>query len=137
LKSSLRLHILSAIGLAVAVFLAFGSADSDGVGGSSSSSSSSSSSFSSRREITPEYEARFKAVSKVFTELGARVDPMDPSYPYTMRAYLPSRVAMELTDRQAKEIAGMARSRLHEDAIVYVMSEGGQQLAKATPWGIQ
>lgn len=90
-----------------------------------------------RQRSDQEYADRFAAVSRIFTDLGCRVDPLDPDYPHTMRAYLPSRLAMEMTDRQAREVAGMARSRLHSDAIVYVMSEGGQQLAKATPWGIQ
>ena len=109
--------------------------ETDANGIRSGSSSLRSSSPSSR--ITPEYQERFAAVSKVFTDVGCRVAPMDRDFPYTMRAYVPSSIAMQLTDRQAREMAGMAQSRLHEKAIVYVMSEGGQQLAKAAPWGIE
>lgn len=83
------------------------------------------------------YEARFAAVSKIFTDMGARVDPLDPSVPYTMRAYLPNSVAMDLTERQARELAGMARERLDEKAIVYIKTEAGQTIGKATPWGFE
>ncbi len=89
------------------------------------------------RENDSEYRARFAAVANIFIEMGARVDPFDPSHPYTMRAYLPNSVALDITDRQAREIAGMARERLHDRAIVYIKTEAGQTIGKATPWGFE
>lgn len=84
-----------------------------------------------------EYRQRFETVSEAFRRQGAQVDAFDPSFPYTMRIYLPSRVAIDMTDGQARELAGLTRTRLHDRAIVYLKSEGGQTLAKASPWGIE
>ena len=66
---------------------------------------------------------------------GMEVAPIDPQYPLTMRVYVPSTMALGITETAARELAGTVRTRLHSDAIVYIMSKGGQQLAKATPWG--
>ena len=87
--------------------------------------------------VDSNFAQRFNDVAKIFTDKGARVDAWDPSAPYTMRVYLPSSVAVDMTQVQARELAGMARTRLHDDAIVYIKSEGGQTIAKATPWGFE
>ncbi len=141
MKLNRRLHFLSFLGIAVAVFLAIGSSDTSsstsGPGESHSSSTTDSSPSDSSSGVDEAYKERFAAVAKIFISVGARVDPMDPTTPYTMRAYVPSSLAMEMTPVQAREMAGMARSRLHDRAIVYLKSEGGQQLAKASPWGIE
>lgn len=86
-------------------------------------------------DVDDEYKARFDKMSATFRQQGARVDPMDPDYPYTMRVYLPASVSMDMTERQANEMAGMARERLHDKAIVYINTESGQTIGKATPWG--
>jgi len=83
------------------------------------------------------YAQRFNDVARIFIDKGASVDPLDPSAPYTMRVYLPSSLAMNMTQVQARELAGMARTRLHDKAIVYIKTEGGQTIAKATPWGFE
>jgi hypothetical protein len=54
-----------------------------------------------------------------------------------MRIWLPVSVSMDTTPQMAREMAGMARDRLHKDAIVYVKSAAGQNLGKATPWGFE
>ncbi|MBS1723478.1 MAG: hypothetical protein JSS66_11050 [Armatimonadetes bacterium] len=84
-----------------------------------------------------DYRQRFETVADAFRQQGASVDAFDPQFPYTMRIYLPSRVAMDMTDNQARELAGLTRTKLDDKAIVYLKSEGGQTLAKAAPWGIE
>ncbi len=83
------------------------------------------------------FASRWRDISKIFEDQGSYVEPWDADAPYTMRVHLPSRVAMDLSSFQAREMAGMARSRLDKRAIVYIKSEGGQTLAKAAPWGIE
>jgi hypothetical protein len=78
-------------------------------------------------------DERFEAVRKIFEQQGARVE-RDPSARNTVRIYLPVRTAITMTESQAKQIAGMARSRLGDKAIVYVKNEAGDTLGKATPW---
>ncbi len=77
-----------------------------------------------------EFARRWSAVQRIFTDQGVSVEPWDRSAPWTMRAYIPSRIAMDVTQTQARELAGMARSRLGENAIVYIKSEGGKHLQK-------
>lgn len=101
------------------------------------STSPSTTNETARADDMSEYRQRFETVAEAFRQQGARVDALDPSFPYTMRIYLPSRVAMDMTDGQARELAGLTRTRLHENAIVYLKSEGGQTLAKASPWGVE
>ena len=68
----------------------------------SGGTSSPSSSRSSSSKVTQE---RWDAVSAVFEKAGATIGPRDPQYPDCMDVYLPSSVAMDITERQAKEMA--------------------------------
>jgi len=68
--------------------------------------------------------------------LGAKIAEPDPKHPFSVKAELPSDVAMRLTPLEVKEIAGRVQKELGPEGSVEVVSQGGQVLAKATPQGI-
>ncbi|MBS1702920.1 MAG: hypothetical protein JST12_14745 [Armatimonadetes bacterium] len=90
-----------------------------------------------RSQTDSGFSERWAAVCKVFEDQGLYVEPWDSNAPWTMRVHIPSTIAIDMTPTQARELAGMARSRIGNEAIVYIKSEGGQTLAKAAPWGIE
>jgi hypothetical protein len=60
----------------------------------------------------------------------------DPKYRDTVRIYIPMVISMQMTKFQAQQMAGMARSRLGERAIVYVKNSSGDTLGKAWMLGL-
>ena len=68
-----------------------------------------------------------------FENAGARVE-RDFSTPggRAVRIYLPLRVAMDMTEAQAKTLAAATRSKLGDNAVVYIKGPGGNTLGKAS-----
>ena len=95
-----------------------------------SSSSQHSNSQPSAGDIT---DARFDAVQAVLAEQGLRAE-RDPNARNTVRIYVPFKLAADMTEQQAKTLASMTRSRLGDNAIVYVKDEGGRTIARVTSW---
>jgi hypothetical protein len=81
----------------------------------------------------PGYASHFADVARSISVNGVKVDPLDPEHPLRMRVYLPHDIAMETTERQAKELALSIRNALHPEATVYIKSPAGQTLGK-TGW---
>lgn len=90
-----------------------------------------------KQKEAADFANRWQVVKEMFESQGATVEPWDSSGPHTMRIRLPLSMAMTATPMQAREMAGLARERLHPDAIVYIQSPSGQLLGKATPWGFE
>jgi hypothetical protein len=81
-------------------------------------------------------EDRFEAVAEVFRREGVRVE-RDPRARDTVRIYFPASIALNMTKQQAKVIASTTRGRLGDRAIVYVKTDAGDTIAKASPWGLE
>ena len=81
-------------------------------------------------DISPE---AFAGVKAAFESAGARVE-RDFTTPggRTVRIYLPLRVAMDMTEAQAKTLAAATRGKLGENAVVYIKGPGGNTLGKAS-----
>jgi hypothetical protein len=80
---------------------------------------------------------RWDSVAKVFTDQGWSVNAFDPANPNLMSITVPSEQAMDLPEKQVKEMAGLAYQRLGADGSVFIDSAGGQELAHAGPLGVR
>ena len=72
--------------------------------------------------------ATWNAVVKGFDAGGMKVAPRNAAFPDHMVAYLPP-TATDMTERQAKELAIMARQRLGGNASVRIKTAAGQTIA--------
>lgn len=74
----------------------------------------------------------FKAVKEIFEKQGAKVE-RDMSTPKgrTVRIYLPPKTAISITKEQAETLASYTKSKLGDNAIVYIKGPGGNTLGKA------
>lgn len=82
---------------------------------------------------------QWESVAKVTQSVSpnAIVEPYDPSAPNTMRIIVSGSIARDMGSYDARKLATMARSRMGEQAIVYVKDDTGKTLAKAAPWGVE
>lgn len=84
-------------------------------------------------DITDE---RFRVVAEVFATQGVRSE-RDPSARNTVRFRFPASALLGMTKMQAQVVASEARGRLGGNAIVYIQTESGDTIAKASPWGLE
>ena len=84
--------------------------------------------------------SRWQSVARALESSGAphlAVEPYNPNVPGTMRIIISGEMGRAMSAYEARELAANARSRLGDNAIVYVKDGTGKTLGKAAPWGVE